>query len=230
MALDKNNLIALINTNLPDNDTQGITPAGVREVLQQMVSSDLNLDESTGQSIAGPITFEQKPAGLESGYVVIGGFVSEALQAGVSDTPKNVIFGAGGTTTGGEVTVDANGEITLNVLCYIAIKQRFRAGRIGASGVSDLFFWAEVSLDDGATWNVTGNAIDLSLDSSSEVSVFFDVSFGKFPVGTKLRNRFARSGDGDDSGDLTSSTPSAALTALGVPIAPSAQITIYKVS
>lgn len=69
--------------------------------------------------------------------------------------------------------------------------------------------------------------MDISLDSSNDVTVFFDISSVKLPVGVMLRNRFARSGDGDNSGDLRPASPSATLSGLGVPVAPSAQITVY---
>lgn len=68
---------------------------------------------------------------------------------GVLDTPKTVTFGVGGTTSDGSVSIDSNGEITVLQEKYFSIKQRFRTGRSGASGVSDVFFWAEISVDGG---------------------------------------------------------------------------------
>ena len=166
---------------------------------------------------------------VEKGYNTEGSFISTSLQAGVTDTPKTVTFGAGGLSTNGHFNVAANGEFEPMTSAYYSIKQRFRAARSGASGYSDLFFWAEISLDNGVTWNVLGNSVDITLRNSNEVTVFFDLSSIYLPAGVKLRNRFARSGDGDDSGDLAPISPSAALAALGVPDAPSAQVTIYKI-
>lgn len=166
---------------------------------------------------------------VDLGYNTIGNFFDTTTQVGVLDTPKTVLFGAGGNTSGGEISVGADGVITVATSGYYAFKQRFRAGREGASGTSDVFFYAEISVDNGSTWSVLGNSVDLAMNSSKELTVFFDVATIYLSAGVKLRNRFARSGDGDDSGDLLAGIPSASLVALGVPVAPSAQITIYKI-
>lgn len=163
---------------------------------------------------------------IDLGYNTIGNFFDITTQVGILDTPKTVLFGAGGSA-GDHITVASNGEITVVNSGYYAFKQRFRAGREGASGTSDLFFYAEISVDNGSTWNIIGNSVDLSMNSSKELTVFFDIATIYLSAGVKLRNRFARSGD--NSGDLIAGTPSAALDALGVPVAPSAQITIYKI-
>lgn len=164
----------------------------------------------------------------ELGYATEGVFTSTATQTGVSDTPKTIEFGTGGTSLNNHVNIAANGEIEILTAGFYSIKQRFRASRAGASGISELFFWAEQSVDGGTTWTTVGNSVDIALDSSNETTMFFDLSNLSVPAGVKFRNRFARDGNGDNSGDLTPATPSAALIALGAPIAPSAQITIYK--
>ena len=135
-----------------------------------------------------------------------------------------------GTFVSGDLQVGADGVITVNTDLFWSIKQRFRAGRTGASGVSELFFWAEISTDDGVTWNILGASVDIPLNSSSDTVVFFDIANIQVPAGTKLRNRFARSSTGNDSGDLRVGAPSAALQALGVQDAPSAQITFYAIN
>lgn len=161
-----------------------------------------------------------------SGYDTEGGFISLIEQPGIIDTPKTVTFGAGGLTAGGNVSLSATGEFQVLTSGYYAFKQRFRAGRDGAVGESEIFFWAENSIDGGSTWNVLGNSLDIALDSSKDTTIFFDLSLVYLPAGVMLRNRFARSGDGDD---LVVGTPSATLQSLNVPQAPSAQVTIYKV-
>jgi len=163
------------------------------------------------------------------GYTSQGTFISNELQAGALDTPQTITFGPGGTTDEGGATVGADGVITVNDAGFWSIKQRFRAGRAGASGVSELFFWAEISVDGGNNWAIIGNSVDTPLSSSNEVVVFFDISEVQVPPGTKFRNRFARSSTGDNSGDLRVGVASAALQALGVPDAPSAQVTFYKI-
>lgn len=164
------------------------------------------------------------------GYTPQGTFVSPDLQAGVLDTPQTVTFGAGGTTDDGGAVIGADGVITVNDAGFWSVKQRFRAGRTGASGVSILFFWAEISVDGGTNWSIIGNSVSIPLDSSNDTSIFFDIANIQVPAGTKLRNRFARSSTGDDSGDLRVGVPSAALQAAGVPDAPSAQATFYKIN
>lgn len=163
------------------------------------------------------------------GYTPQGTFISGDLQAGALDTPQTITFGPGGTTDDGGATVGADGIITVNDAGFWSIKQRFRAGRSGASGVSEVFFWAEVSVDGGNNWVIIGNSVDIPLSTSSDVVVFFDLSNLQVAPGTKFRNRFARSSTGNDSGDLRVGVPSAALQAAGVPDAPSAQATFYKI-
>lgn len=163
------------------------------------------------------------------GYQVEGNFISSDIQVGESDVPKNVTFGTGGTTSNDFISVGSDGVIEVLKSGYYLIKQRFRVGRTGASGVSNVFLWAESSIDGGVTWNLEGNSVDVALNSSIDTVIFFDTALVFVPEGTLFRNRFARSGDGDDSGDLRPSVPSTALVSLGVPIAPSAQVTIYTI-
>lgn len=226
MALDKNDLISLVDTNIPDNTTGLVTPEKVRQVDSQIITSSANLEELALQTFKGPLSF---PGQESVGYTNNGSFFSSSTQTGLLDVPTTVLFGAGGNTTDNHLTIGIDGVVTINTVGYISIKQRFRSGRVGASGVSELFFWAEVSFDDGVTWVETGNSVDVSLSNADATVVFFDISNVFLPAGTMLRNRFARSSTGNNSGDLISSAPSAALTALGVPDAPSAQITIYRI-
>lgn len=144
------------------------------------------------------------------------------------NTPKVVKYGAAKTSTSGIVSVDADGIFTFHKTSTLFAKSRIRAGRSGASGYSSIFFWAETSVDGGSTWQIFGNSIDIRLNNSEESDLFFDISAVVFPAGIKFRSMFARSSTGDNSGDLMASTPSAALVSYGVPVAPSAQISIYR--
>ena len=164
------------------------------------------------------------------GYTDQGTFFSSDLQVGQLDTPQTITFGAGGTVANGGATVGADGIMTVNDPLFWSLKQRFRAGRTGAAGISYIFFWVEISTDGGATWDILGSTVDVPLNSSSDTVVFFDIADTRVPIGTKFRNRFARSSTGDDSGDLRVGVPSAALKALGIPDAPSAQITFYAIN
>lgn len=164
-----------------------------------------------------------------TGWTIEDSFTDFTLQVGSPiDTPKVVKYGNPKTSPNGIVSVDADGIFTFEKTAALFAKSRIRAGRSGASGFSSIFFWAEISVDGGVTWQVFGNSIDVQLNSSQESELFFDISAVIFPAGLKFRSMFARSSTGDNSGDLRPSTPSSALTAYGVPVAPSAQISIYR--
>lgn len=163
-----------------------------------------------------------------TGYVSEGSFSSEAAQLGFEDSPVTINFGTGGLTTNGHVNVASNGEIEIMTSGYYSVKQRFRVSRSGAAQVSEIFLWAETSIDGGSTWIEIGSSIDVSLDSADQTFTVFDSSQLQLDAGVMLRNRFSRSSTGNNSGDLTPGIPSASLVSAGVPTAPSAQITIYK--
>lgn len=165
----------------------------------------------------------------DSGLTLEVSFTDATTQSGSPiDTPKQVKYGAALTSPSGIAFMGADGTLTILKTGPFFIKSRLRVGRTGASGVSSIFFWVEISIDGGATWNILGNSIDIRLDNSTESDVFFDFSTLFLNQGIKLRSMFARSSTGDNSGDLMPSSPSAALQAYGVPIAPSAQISIYR--
>lgn len=167
---------------------------------------------------------------LEStGWTIEDSFTDFTFQSGSPvDVPKTVRYGNAKTSPNGIVSVDNNGIFTFLKSAALFAKSRIRAGRAGASGYSSIFFWAEISVDNGATWQVFGNSIDVHLNNAQESELFFDISAVIFPAGLKFRSRFSRSSTGDDSGDLMISTPSTALSSYGVPVAPSAQISIYR--
>jgi len=167
--------------------------------------------------------------GASKGYDSEGNFISTITQIGITDTPQQVTFGAGGLSDSGNIDISATGILEVINSGYYAFKQRYRVQRTGAAGVSHMFFWAEISVDGGTVWNTIGNSVDVALDNSNETTVFFDQANLFLPAGIKLRSMFARSSTGNDSGNLIPSTPSAALMAAGAPVAPSAQITIYDV-
>lgn len=173
--------------------------------------------------VQGPILNTLAGSTLEVSYT------DTTTQSGAPvDTPIQVKYGAGGASPRSIVSLDAAGTLTVLKTGPLFIKSRLRVGRSGAAGISSIFFWVEISLDGGATWNILGNSIDVKLDASTENDVFFDFSTLFLDKDTKLRSMFARSSTGNDSGDLMPSTPSAALTSYGVPIAPSAQISVYR--
>lgn len=176
-----------------------------------------------------PRLISQKMYNGFAGTTLEASFTDTTTQSGAPiDTPKQVKYGPALTSPSGIVSIDTLGTLTVLKTGPLFVKSRLRAGRTGASGISSIFFWVEISLDGGAVWNIFGNSIDIRLDNSTESDVFFDFSTLFLDKGIKLRSMFARSSTGDNSGDLIPSTPSAALQAYGVPIAPSAQISIYR--
>lgn len=176
-----------------------------------------------------PRLISQKMYNGFAGTTLEASFTDTTTQSGAPiDTPKQVKYGPALTSPSGIVSIDTLGTLTVLKTGPLFVKSRLRAGRTGASGISSIFFWVEIGLDGGAVWNIFGNSIDIRLDNSTESDVFFDFSTLFLDKGIKLRSMFARSSTGDNSGDLIPSTPSAALQAYGVPIAPSAQISIYR--
>lgn len=138
------------------------------------------------------------------------------------------------------VTISENGLIQYNPATkvftvlkggYFGVKTRQRAQRVGASaGVSDLFVQAQISINGGASWLPTGNSVDLKLDDDRQVEIFFDFSQVYFPAGVKLRQVYGRSSNGTNFGSLVVGTPSAGLSSAGITVAPSAQVTIYRLN
>ena len=156
-------------------------------------------------------------------------FVDTTTQSGSPiDTPKTILFGAGGTSGAGIISCDSAGIFTLLKGGPLFIKNRFRVGRTSSTGVSHIFIWAEASFNAGSTWTVLGNPIATTLDAAADSQVVFDGAFVNLPKTTLLRQRFARSSTGSDFGDLVPLTSSASLITYGIATAPSAQTTVYK--
>lgn len=157
------------------------------------------------------------------------------LGAGL-DLLAPVSLGVGGTDPDGIVT-GSGAVITVNKTGPIMIKQNFQVGRDSNPGNSELFFQAQVSIDNGVTWTGIGNSANRRITNTTTINIFFDVAPIFVQAGTQFRNVWAKSsvgGDpnaptiGVDNGLLLHSSPSAALLALGVEDAPSAIAVIYK--
>ena len=161
-------------------------------------------------------------------FVVEDDFVDMTTQTGSPiDTPKTVKYGTSKTSPNNLVSIDNSGVISVLKTGPYFIKTRHRVGRTGSSGISRLFFWIEIA-PDGVNWVVSGNSVEIRLDNSDEVQVFFDATPIYLQAGFKVRARFARSSTGTNFGDLMPSAPSSVLQNLGVPPVPSAQLSIYR--
>jgi hypothetical protein len=142
MAQDKNDLLSLVATNLPDNTNGEITPALTREPLEQMISSAANLEEPTVQEFKGPITFLSDVLGtgpanritinkyedfpiplLPNIQYYIGGDVifPDILPATFNDLPTNIEFA--GTVVASKMTYNGTGTFLKGIdLLFFAVK------------------------------------------------------------------------------------------------------------
>lgn len=147
MAQNKADLVALINSNLPDNTTGLITPQKHREVATQTADSALNTVETAPQTVASLTNFTN---GIQKGGtpVAIGCKEVEVLRAFSTalvqeptalNTAKKVEFGADQKTLSDPVMIDALGNVTFNQSGTYAVRVKLQAGRTGASGISILF-------------------------------------------------------------------------------------------
>lgn len=163
-------------------------------------------------------------------YNVEGDFISIVQQnATGTDVPTLVSYGATMNSTNDHISYDdTTKEFTALTTGYYAFKSRIRVGRTGSAGVAQIFLWAELSVDGGTIWNVTGNPVHFPLENTTDSKIFFDFSTVLLPAGAKLRTLFARSSTGNNSGGLMPSTPSTTLVTYGLSDTPSAQITIYR--
>lgn len=155
-------------------------------------------------------------------------FSDTTTQTGVLDTPKNVLYGPVKTSPNSLVSVAADGVVSILKTGPYAFKTRHRVTRTGASGVSRVFQWIEISADGGSTWTITGVPVSIALSGADDDGTFFDFTPIFLPVGAKIRSRFARSSTGSDFGNLTPAVPSAALITYGLPSQPSAQLSVYR--
>ena len=178
-----------------------------------------------------------------SPYTLESVFTSFAQQDAPFDSTSTISFGefitspsgvstpivGTATSENGFIQYDtATNEFTVLKSSGFAVKTRQRALRVGGNqGESELFVQAQVSVNGGATWLPTGNAVDIKLDDSRQVEIFFDFSNVILPAGVKLRQIFGRSANGTDFGSLVAGIPSSGLIAAGVTNAPAAQVSVY---
>jgi hypothetical protein len=212
--------------------SQASTSSEVQSLDNRMDTSESNIIslQNDKANLSGA-TFTGNVLMPNSGLVLEDNFTSLVTQiAAALDTAKTVVFGDAKTSASGLVSQAVDGVFTVLKGGPLAIKTRMRAGRVGAALTTQMFFWVETSVDNGVTWQLNGNAVDVRLENSTDSRLFFDFSTVNFPTGVKFRTRFARSSTGADFGDLIPSLPSVALQLLGVPTSPSAQITVYKYS
>lgn len=157
-------------------------------------------------------------------------FTSFDQQDAAEDVLTPLDFGNAKVSPNGLIEYD-NANKYFRVLksgCYFT-KTRARAARIGGSaGESELFLQSQFSIDNGVNWVNTGNSVDVKLDDSRQVEVFFDFSPVYFPAGILVRQIFARSSLGTNFGSLIPGIPSVPLQNLGLSSSPAAQVSVYR--
>lgn len=161
-------LIALANSNIPDNTTGLVSPADVRECLTQGADSGLNKLDTSSQSVAGPVAFGSTVTKGGHGVLIaarerdiLRGFSTAATQQPTTlGTAIQVEFGAANSAS--ELSLAANGTLTCNVSGTYAIRFKLQFGRSGATGVSYLMTRI---LKNGVQFGVTQSTRLSSSDS-----------------------------------------------------------------
>ncbi len=224
MALNKNDLIALINANLPDNTSKSITPQKHREVATQTADSSLNTTETTAQTVAGSTNFSTalKKGGID---VLIGANDVEVFRASstaASQLPSalgtaiQVEYGAAQTTTYFDLAVD--GALTCKVTGYYGVRVKLQFGRSGSSGISVLMSRIlKNGVQLGASQVERLSSSDSILATDSRVVM-------QLTAGDVLTTQVIRDSAGTNAGGLYAVTSSH-----GWNLAPSALLVIDKV-
>lgn len=120
MAKTKSELFALIGTNVTDNTTRLIKPAGLREVLTQTADSMLFAAKGIREVeiLRATSTTTQEPP--------------------TTNTPIILSFGAAQKSATDPVMINASGLVTFNQAGTYAVRISLRVGRIGSAGTAVL--------------------------------------------------------------------------------------------
>ncbi len=110
-------MFTLIGTNLPDNTTGLITPAGVREVFTQLADSAL-----------------YAAAGVKEVEVLRASSAANQLPTALG-TALQLTFGAAQNSASNPVMISAAGLVTFNTSGNYAVRIKLQCGRAGATGV-----------------------------------------------------------------------------------------------
>ncbi len=206
MAQDKPALFALINTNLPDNDTKFITPEKHREVSTQLGDSALNVVDTAAQTVAGQVDFaggllkggnELLTGATERQLIYASSTVADQLPSGVG-VPLQVEFGPAQGDSSDPVMISAQGLVTFNETKNFLVRVKLQKGRSGSSGTSVLMS------------RVLKNGTQLGISSSAKMSNADDVSVleSKITVsaipGDTMSLQIIRDSAGNNSGGLYS--------------------------
>lgn len=145
MAMTKTQLMALIETNLPDNNTQLITPAKLREVFSQTADSML-------YAAAGVKEVE-----------VLRTNSNVTQQPSALNTPQQVVFGVAQGSASNPVMINAAGTVTFNQAGNYAARIKLQAGRLALAGAATI--GARILVNGVAS----GSPAAVRLDSSATI-------------------------------------------------------------
>jgi hypothetical protein len=144
---------------------------------------------------------------------------STSQQPSATNTPLQVEFGTGGTSTDGSVTLSSAGLLTFNTAGYYAVTFFLRLGRTGTTGSAILF---QRLLYNGAQ---TLNSNSITIDSNAQTTPFSSTHFFNAAAGDTLLMQILRDAAGNNDGGLLRTSTSAS----GWAPSPSASIMISKV-
>jgi len=238
MAMNKQELLDLINNLIPDNDNQEVSASDVRSVMSQVVTSSINATDISAQSVDSDFTFNGAVNGMPNNYYyeILRSESMVTQTGGAIDTKVPVTFGAEATSLNAELKILADGTIEVLKSGAVFTKIIIEFGRTSSNGFVEVFTQAEVSIDGGTTWVGRGTAINRRMQNSGVITTLDDGSPIFAEVGTLFRFVWSQSSVGGDpssqtvgvaDGVLSYAEPSAALKALGIGNSPSATIVFY---
>lgn len=154
MSVTKDQLFALIGSNVPDNTSGLITPAKMREVLSQTADSMLFAAKGVRE-------------------VEILRAASTAIQApSAVDTPLQLTFGAAQLSASDPVMLNSAGQVTFNTAGAYAVRIKLLQGRTGASGTSILLSRILINgVQYGSPASVKLSTADATIPTDSRVVV-----------------------------------------------------------
>lgn len=229
-------------TTTTDNEDQILVYDSVTEQLTRITPGDLVISVGGGEANV-QVDWNETNNTLDS-YILNKPSLSLENQLSVADyttqSPTGetisdaitIAFGAGGTTTDGDITVDGNGVLTINntLTAQYILEIELRVSRSSAIGIVDVIAWEEISTDGGSSWAQPASSftqvvqIDSKTTTNRELANVY-LSPGIL-AGTKFRFRFGRDVGGFNQGDLSPFVPAGTYSSLNT--APSAYMTIRK--
>jgi len=211
MALDKNDLLSLVATNLPDNTTGLITPSSVREVDEQIITANANLEELTNQTFKGPVTFDGPVSGsVLLDQVITRSITTQALPIHNGTEATEIVINFGSVESGDFSVVDGVVE-ALVAMTQVDVLIQIHLTKTGAQ-IAGFDCWLEESAD-GVVWTAIDETLRREIiEKDGDSDVIADFSFNSpLTVGDMFRIVATNSG----ANTLSMAKPSDIVTANG---------------